>query len=86
MAQPDSTNKLHPTAILDGNIQLGKGNVIGPHVVMRGNVKIGDNNYLDTGVVLENNVQIGNHNYFYPYAVIGALGEMGLKGDSFNEE
>ena len=86
MSTPDPTNKIHPTAILDGNIQLGKGNVIGPNVVMRGTIKIGDHNIFDAGVVLENNIHIGDHNYFYPYAVIGAVGEMGLKGDSFNEE
>ena len=86
MAPHSTTNIIHPTAILDGHIQLGEGNHIGPHVVMRGNMKIGSHNHFEAGVVLENNVEIGDHNYFYPYAVIGAVGEMGLKGDSFNEE
>lgn len=80
------SNTIHPTAILDGNIVLGHGNVIGPHVVMRGNITIGNNNKIDTGVVLENNVSIGHNNRIYPYASIGALGEMGTKGDKFIEE
>jgi UDP-N-acetylglucosamine acyltransferase len=86
MSDTDSGNTIHPTAILEGNVIIGKGNYIGPNVVMRGTIEIGDNNYIDAGTVLENNVLIGSDNYFYPYAVIGALGEMGLKGDFFNEE
>ena len=49
-------NTIHPTAILEGNIVMGHGNVIGPYVVMRGTITIGDNNKIDTGVVIENNV------------------------------
>ena len=79
-------NSIHPTAILEGNITLGDGNIIGPHVVLRGNINIGDRNQIDTGCVIQNNVSIGNDNYFHPYVAIGALGEMGLKGDVFNEE
>jgi len=86
MANSDNGNTIHPTAILEGNVSMGSGNYIGPNVVMRGTIELGDNNYIDAGVVLENNVMVGSDNYFYPYAVIGALGEMGLKGDFFNEE
>jgi len=86
MSKPETTNTIHPTAILDGKVKMGTGNFIGPNVVMRGNIEIGDNNFIDAGAVLENNVLVGSDNYFYPYTVIGALGEMGLKGDFFNEE
>ena len=86
MSTSQPANTIHPTAILEGQINIGTGNYIGPHVVMRGRIELGNNNHIDAGTVLENNVVIGNDNYFYPYAVIGALGEMGLKGDFFNEE
>lgn len=86
MDNPELKNTIHPSAILEGNIKMGSGNFIGANVVMRGNMELGDNNYIDAGVMLQNNVVVGSHNYFYPYAVIGALGEMGLKGDFFNEE
>lgn len=79
-------NTIHPTAILDGNINMGEGNTIGPNVVLRGDITIGNYNTIDVGVVIQNNVTIGNENTIYPYCAIGALGEMGLKGDSFNEE
>ena len=80
------SNTIHPTAILDGNVVLGHSNVIGPHVVMRGNITIGNSNQINTGVVLDNNVSIGNKNHIYAYASIGAVGEMGTKGDRFVAE
>jgi UDP-N-acetylglucosamine acyltransferase len=79
-------NSIHPTAILEGNITMGDGNIVGPHVVLRGTITIGDRNQIDTGCVIQHNVTIGNDNYLHPYVAIGALGEMGLKGDVFNEE
>ncbi len=86
MSDAYAANTIHPTAMLEGDITMGKGNYIGPNVVMRGTIELGDNNFVDAGTVLENNILVGSENYFYPYAVIGALGEMGLKGDFFNEE
>jgi UDP-N-acetylglucosamine acyltransferase len=82
----DAHNIIHPTAILDGDIRMGSGNVIGAHTVLRGHITIGDGNFLDTGVILENRVEIGSHNHFYPYVVIGVIGEMGKKGDVLPED
>ena len=76
-------NAIHPTAILEGNIELGTGNVIGPNVILQGDIRIGNNNIIGAGVHMENNVVVGNENKIYAYASIGGLGEMGLKGDSF---
>ena len=78
-------NNIHPTAILEGDIRMGMRNTIGPHVVLRGNISMGDDNVLKAGVCFENNVTIGHQNHFYPYVSIGALGEMGAKGDRFIE-
>jgi UDP-N-acetylglucosamine acyltransferase len=86
MERSSLKNTIHPTAILEGEIVIGEGNVIGPHVVIRGNVSIGNNNDFKTGIVIENNVTIGSHNTIYPYVSIGALGEMGSKGDRLAEE
>lgn len=79
-------NTIHPTAILEGNIQMGEGNEIGPHVILKGNIILGNQNRINAGVSLTNNVIIGNRNNIYPYVSIGALGEMGPKGDRFIEE
>jgi UDP-N-acetylglucosamine acyltransferase len=81
-----SENIIHPTAILEGNIRMGKRNEIGPYVILRGDIELGDFNKISGGVSVANTVVIGNGNHIYPYASIGALGEMGAKGDRFIEE
>jgi UDP-N-acetylglucosamine acyltransferase len=79
-------NTIHSTAILEGDVRLGSGNLIGPYVVMRGDITIGNDNIFDAGVCISNKVIIGNNNHIYPHATIGDLGEMGLKGDRFVSE
>lgn len=86
MEEIELHNNIHPTAILEGEIRMGLRNTIGPHVVLRGNISMGDDNVLMTGVCFEHNVTIGHQNHFYPYVSVGALGEMGAKGDRFVEE
>ncbi len=76
-------NIIHPTAILEGEIRMGRGNRIGPNAVLKGNIEMGDHNIIDTGVFIENNVRLGDHNHLYPYVVVGSVGEMGAKGDVF---
>ncbi len=79
-------NDIHPTAILDGEIRMGEGNVIGPHAVLRGHITLGDHNQLAAGVVLTNRVVMGNQNRVFDYAAIGAVGEMGKKGDRLSDD
>lgn len=74
-------NRIHPTAILEGEITMGDGNVIGPYAVLQGHIAMGDNNIIDAHAVITNNVVMGNGNHMYPFVSIGALGEMGRKGD-----
>lgn len=74
-------NTIHPTAILEGEITMGDGNVIGPYTILRGHISIGDNNIFDAHTVITNSVMIGHDNHFYPFVAIGAVGEMGRKGD-----
>lgn len=45
-------NTIHPTAVIEGDVILGDGNVIGPFVVVTGPVVIGDGNWFGAGVVL----------------------------------
>jgi len=39
-------NDIHPTAIIDENVQLGEGNVIGAYSVITGDVVLGDDNWI----------------------------------------
>ncbi len=81
-----NTNNIHPTAIIEGNIELGKGNTIGAFSILKGNIKIGDNNFIGPHCYFQNNIEIGNNNRFEAFVAIGALGEMGAKGDIFVED
>lgn len=46
------SNKIHPTAILEGAVELGSNNEIGPYVVIRGPVSIGSNNWIGPHVTI----------------------------------
>ena len=39
-------NEIHPTVILNGNVDLGNGNVILPYTTLTGPLKIGNNNLI----------------------------------------
>lgn len=45
-------NAVHPTAVVEGDVRLGTGNVVGPNVVIRGPVEIGDDNWFGAGAVI----------------------------------
>lgn len=45
-------NTIHPTAVLDGDIRMGDGNVIGAFVVITGPVVIGDGNFIGSGAII----------------------------------
>ena len=64
-------NIIHSTAIIEGNVRLGSGNVIGPYCIFIGNINIGDGNIFSNNVVLKNNVSIGNGNEFFEFSSIG---------------
>ena len=40
------TNQIHPTAVLQGEVILGRGNVVGPYAVLEGPLRIGDDNLI----------------------------------------
>lgn len=45
-------NNIHETAIIRGNVKIGKGNTIGAYTVIEGPIEIGDNNFISSHVVL----------------------------------
>lgn len=62
---------IHPTAIVDKKVILGKGVKIGPYAVIDGNVKIGDETEICSYVRIKGDVTIGKENEIYEGAVIG---------------
>jgi UDP-N-acetylglucosamine acyltransferase len=45
-------NKIHPTAIIGGQVELGVGNVIGPGAILMGNTRLGSYNWVGPGAVI----------------------------------
>ncbi len=64
--------KIHPTAIIEGNVSIGSEVEIGPHVIIKGNVTICNGTTIEAGTCIYGNVVIGESNKIGPYAIIGA--------------
>lgn len=47
-----SENQIHPTAVIEGDVQLGTGNVIGPFCFLEGPLRIGDDNHFTAHTVV----------------------------------
>lgn len=62
---------IHPTAIIDKTVNLGKDVKIGPYCVITGKVTIGDKVELKSHVSVTNKTSIGEGTVVYPFASIG---------------
>ena len=79
--------RVHPSAVVDSNAQLGENVEIEAFCMIGGKVCIGDNCKILHHATLEGKVTLGNRNIIYPYAMVGGLthdlkftgGEPGLK-------
>jgi UDP-N-acetylglucosamine acyltransferase len=47
-----AANEIHPTAVIDGDVQIGSGNVIGAFCVLEGPLMLGDNNQVGPHAVI----------------------------------
>ena len=45
-------NQIHPTAIVDNRVKLGKNNQILPYTILTGPLEVGDNNIIGPHVVI----------------------------------
>jgi len=65
--------RIHPTAMVDPEAELGAGVRVGPHVVVEGDVVVGDDCELMTGAVICRGTRLGAGNVLHPFAVLGGL-------------
>lgn len=63
--------QVHPTAILDGEIDLADDVVIGPSCVLTGTITIGPATRLVGSVYLQGPITIGRGNIIYPFTCLG---------------
>lgn len=62
---------VHPTALIDDDVQLADDVFIGPHCVIRDQVSIGAGTVLHGSTYLQGPLTIGERNRIYPFTSIG---------------
>ena len=63
--------RVHPTAILEGEIDLAEGVEVGPHCSLQGRVRIGPSTVLMGHNYLRGPLTVGAGNRLYPFACLG---------------
>ncbi len=67
----DPTAKIHPTAVIEGNVKLGANVTVGPFTYISGEIEIGEGTEIMSHVVIKGHTTIGKDNRIFPQAVIG---------------
>ncbi|MGV2989051.1 acyl-ACP--UDP-N-acetylglucosamine O-acyltransferase [Vibrio sp. E150_011] len=65
------TAKIHPSAVIEGNVSIGANSTVGPFTYISGDVTIGANNEIMSHVVIKGNTILGDDNRVFPQAIIG---------------
>jgi UDP-3-O-[3-hydroxymyristoyl] glucosamine N-acyltransferase len=68
---------IHPTAVIDTTVQIGKNPYIGAHVVIQAGVKLGDDVCIHPNVVLYPDVQIGDRTILHANCTIHERARIG---------
>lgn len=67
------SEKIHSTAIISSQAELGPDIEIGPYVIINDNVRIGAGTKLMANVYVDKFTEIGKNCVFFPYSSIGTL-------------
>ncbi|MFC2170198.1 acyl-ACP--UDP-N-acetylglucosamine O-acyltransferase, partial [Acidobacteriota bacterium] len=74
--------KVHPTAIVDKNAEIGENVEIGAYTVIGSKVKIRKGSKILDHVHIEGNTQIGENNIIYPFTALGTPPQdLGYQGE-----
>jgi len=74
---------IHPTAVVEENVQLADDVVVGPYCVVGSGVSIGAGTVLDARVVITGHTTIGRQNRFFPNSLIGCNPQiLGMERDA----
>lgn len=66
---------IHPTAVIDKEVTLGKNIVVGAYSVIRGQVAIGEDCIIKDHAVLYGPLRLGRGNVIHPGAVVGNINQ-----------
>ena len=65
--------KIHPTAVISPEVQLGEDVEIGPYAVIEGAVSIGDGSFVGPHAVIKGPTTIGKNCKIYQFASVGEI-------------
>lgn len=65
-------DRIHPSAVIDDNAEIGSGVEIGSFCVVGAHVTLGDNVRLKAHVVVDGHTNIGDNTTIFPFASIGS--------------
>ena len=71
--EPDISNLIHPTALVDPNAELGSNVTVGPYSVIESNVIIGNDTYVGNHVTICSGTTIGESCSIYHNCSIGEI-------------
>jgi UDP-N-acetylglucosamine acyltransferase len=75
--------RIHPSAVIEKDVELDDGVTIGPNCVIESGVSIGAGTMLPANVVIGRGVKIGQNNRFFANCTIGGIPQiLGLKTDA----
>ncbi len=75
LEKPDQ--QIHPTAIIDLTVKIGKNVTIDPYVIIKKNSSIANNSWIKAHTTIESNVKIGSNTTISSQVVIGEHCEIG---------
>jgi UDP-N-acetylglucosamine acyltransferase len=75
-------NKIHPTAIISPEVEIGDNVEIGPYAIIEGKIKIGDNCKIFPFAHIQGYTEIGENTKIFTGAIIGSVPQdLKYKGD-----
>lgn len=72
-------NLIHNTALLEGNIELGVGNILSPHVILTDCIKVGDFVSFNIGCKIGHDVEIDDYSSFMGGVIICGFAHIGCR-------
>ncbi|MGI1659824.1 MAG: hypothetical protein ACRKFN_12805 [Desulfitobacterium sp.] len=70
-------NYIHPSVIIEGNIEMGENNIVFPYSILGFSGKMGNNNILREKVYLGHEFEMGDHNFIGVGCNIGGESKIG---------
>lgn len=77
VAAPFDGQRIHPSAVIASDCQLGDEVIVGPGAVLHSQVKVGDRTYIGANTVIEARTTIGRDCVIHPQVYIGHCCDIG---------